>query len=102
VLAWARDWIILDIEMSRHPVLFLSPGAGFLEMPFLPFLRREHSLRSPLKVVIIPTFRGIVVQVRIFVLKRAKKAFSARKLPLGMAFLPFSAIHFPVDQHSSI
>jgi hypothetical protein len=75
--------------MSRHPVLFLSPGAGFLEMPFLPFLRREQSLRSPLKVAIVPTFKGIVVQVRIFELKRAKKAFSAIKLLLGTAFLPF-------------
>jgi hypothetical protein len=42
-------------------------------------------------VAIIPTFRGIVVQVRIFGLKRAKKAFSAEICPLEMAFLPFSA-----------
>jgi hypothetical protein len=39
--------------------------------------RREQSVRSPLKPLKNPTFRGIVVQVRIFVLKRAKKAFSA-------------------------
>ena len=37
----------------------------------------DLSVRNPLKVAIIPTFRGIVVQVRIFGLKRAKKAFSA-------------------------
>jgi hypothetical protein len=41
-------------------------------------------------VATIPTFRGIVVQVRIFRLKRAKMPFSARKLLLEMAFLPFS------------
>jgi hypothetical protein len=61
-------------------------------MLFFPFLRREQSLRSPLKVAIVPTFKGIVVQVRIFELKRAKKAFSAIKLLLGTAFLLFSGI----------
>jgi hypothetical protein len=85
VLAWARDWVILDIEMYRHPVLFLSPEAGFLKMPFLPFLQREQSLRSTLKVAIICPFRGIVVQVRIFVLE--------------MPFLPFSAEIFSLKRH---
>jgi hypothetical protein len=40
-------------------------------------------------VAIIPTFRGIVVQVLIFSLKRAKMPFSSMKLLLEMAFLPF-------------
>jgi hypothetical protein len=52
-------------------------------------LTSDQSVRSPLKVAIIPTFRGIVVQVRIFRLKRVKMPFSARKLLLEMAFLPF-------------
>jgi hypothetical protein len=52
----------------------------------------DQSLRSPLKVAIIPTFRGIVAQVRIFRLKMAKKAFSAEIFLLEMAFLPFLAI----------
>jgi len=52
----------------------------------------DMSLRSPLKPGINPTFRGIVVQVRIFRLKRAKMPFSARKLLLETAFLPFSSI----------
>jgi len=39
----------------------------------------DRPLRSPLKVAIILIFRGIFVQVWIFVLKRAKKAFSAGK-----------------------
>jgi hypothetical protein len=43
-------------------------------------------------VAIIPTFRGIVVQVRISRLEMAKMPFSASKLPLEMAFLPFSEI----------
>jgi hypothetical protein len=60
-------------------------------MPFLPFLQREQSLRSPLKVAIIPPFRGIVVQIRIFGLKRAKRAFSAEIYLLEMPFLPFSS-----------
>jgi hypothetical protein len=59
-------------------------------MPFFPFLQREQSLRSPLKVAIMPTFRVIVVQVLILWLKRAKKAFPTRKLLLEMPFLPFS------------
>jgi hypothetical protein len=42
-------------------------------------------------VAIIPTFRGIVVQVRILRLKRAKMPFPAKKSLLEMAFLPFSA-----------
>jgi hypothetical protein len=54
----------------------------------------DKSVRRPLKVAIIPTFRGIVVQVRIYGLKRAKRAFSAGNPLLEMAFLPFSAI-FP-------
>ncbi len=37
----------------------------------------DESLRSPLKVAIIPTFKGIVVQVRIFRLKRAFLPFLA-------------------------
>jgi hypothetical protein len=49
----------------------------------------DRSVRSPLKVAIIPIFRGIVCQVRIFRLKRAKMPFSATKLLLEMAFLPF-------------
>jgi hypothetical protein len=69
-------------------------------MPFLPFLRREQSLRSLLKVAIIPTFRGIVCQIRIFGLEMAKKAFSARKLLLEMTFLPFSEIPSPSDRLS--
>jgi hypothetical protein len=40
----------------------------------------DRSLRSPLKVAIIPTFRGIVVQLRILGLERVKKAFSAKSL----------------------
>jgi hypothetical protein len=56
------------------------------------FRNSDQSQRSPLKVAIIPTFRGIVVQVRIFGLKRAKIPFSAEISLLGMAFLPFSAI----------
>jgi hypothetical protein len=40
-------------------------------------LGMNQSLRSPLKPGINPTFRGIVLQVLIFRLKRAKKAFSA-------------------------
>jgi hypothetical protein len=55
-------------------------------------VNRDQSLRSPLKVAIIPTFSGIVVQVWILVLKRAKKAFSAEISLLEMSFLPFSAI----------
>jgi hypothetical protein len=43
-------------------------------------------------VAIIPTFRGIVVQVRILRLEMPFLPFSARKLLLGMAFLPFSSI----------
>jgi hypothetical protein len=46
-------------------------------MPFLPFPGREQSVRSPLKPGKNPTFRGIVVEVRIFGLKRAKMPFSA-------------------------
>jgi hypothetical protein len=51
----------------------------------------EQSLRSLLKVAIIPTFRSIVVHLRFFRLKRAKKAFLAGIYLLEMAFLPFSA-----------
>jgi hypothetical protein len=68
---------LVYIGQYRHPVLFLSLGAGFLEMHFLPFLRREQSLRSPLKPSINPTFKAIVVQVRILGLKMAKMPFSA-------------------------
>jgi hypothetical protein len=49
----------------------------------------DQSLRSPLKPGINPTFRGIVVQVRIFVLKRAKKAFSAEIFSLKGLFCHF-------------
>jgi hypothetical protein len=52
----------------------------------------DHSLRSPLKVVIIPTSRGIVVQVRIFALETPYLPFPAAIFLLEMAFLPFSAI----------
>jgi hypothetical protein len=52
----------------------------------------DVSVRSPLKVVIIPTFRGIVVQVRIFRLKRAKKAFSAEIFPWKWHFCHFQSI----------
>jgi hypothetical protein len=62
MLAWARH---LAIGQYRSSVLFL------------PFLRREQSLRSPLKVAIITTFRGIDVQVRILRLKRQKMPFLA-------------------------
>jgi hypothetical protein len=55
-------------------------------------VNREQSIRSLLKVAIIPTFRGIVVQVRILRLKRAKKAFSAEIYLPGIAFLPLSAL----------
>jgi hypothetical protein len=41
------------------------------------FAGTDPSLRSLLKVAIIPTFKGTVVQVRIFKLKRAKMPFSA-------------------------
>jgi hypothetical protein len=82
VLAWARH---RAIGQYRRPMLFLSPGAGFLKMFFLPFPGREQSVRSPLKVPIIPTFRGIVSQVRIFVLE--------------MPFLPFSAEIFSWQRH---
>jgi hypothetical protein len=51
-------------------------------------------------VAIIPTFRGIVCQIRIFGLEMAKKAFSARKLLLEMTFLPFSEIPSPSDRLS--
>jgi hypothetical protein len=47
--------------------------------------QKDESLRSPLKVSIIPTFRGIVVQVRIF--------------RLEMPFLPFSAEIFSLKRH---
>jgi hypothetical protein len=82
------------IGQYRHPVLFLSPGASFLEMLFLPFIQREQSLRSPLKVAIIPTFRGIVVQVRILRLKRAKKAFPAEISPWDAIFAIFSYFQY--------
>jgi hypothetical protein len=49
----------------------------------------EQSLRSPLKVATIPTFRGIVAQVRLLVLKRAKKAFPAEIFPLKWYFCLF-------------
>jgi hypothetical protein len=42
-------------------------------------------------VAIVPTFRGIVIHVRIFALNRAKKALSAEIYLLGMAFFPFLA-----------
>jgi hypothetical protein len=45
---------------------------------------------GPLKVATIPTFRGIVVQVRIFRLKMAKKAFSAKTSFLETVFLPLA------------
>jgi hypothetical protein len=45
------------------------------------FAGTDPSLRSLLKVAIICLFRGIVVQVRIFGLKRAKKASSAEIFP---------------------
>jgi hypothetical protein len=50
----------------------------------------DRSVTSPLKPGINPTFRGIVVQVLIFGLKRVKKAFSARKLLLEIDFHKFS------------
>jgi len=53
------------------------------------FREREQSVRSPLKPGINPTIRGIVVQVRIFGLKRAKMPFSARK--------PFKNRHFKAN-----
>jgi uncharacterized protein (DUF2132 family) len=41
----------------------------------------DQSVTSPLKPRINPTFRDIVVQVWIFSLERAKKAFSAEIFP---------------------
>jgi hypothetical protein len=66
-------------------------------MPFFSFTERDQSLRSPLKVAIIPTFRGIVIQVRIFELKMAKKAFSAEIYLLGMPFLK-NRVHSDIER----
>ena len=52
----------------------------------------DKSLRSPLKVAIIPYFRGIVVQVRIFGLEMPLLPFSYEICLLERAFLLFSAI----------
>jgi hypothetical protein len=59
-------------------------------MPFLPFPGREQEVSGPLKVATICHFRGIDVQVLIFGLEMAKRAFPAEICPLEMAFLPFS------------
>jgi hypothetical protein len=76
--------------------LYFNPAISFKRINSSPRNRFptcvDTSLRSLLKVAIIRTFRGIVCQVRIFKLKRAKMPFSAIKLPLEMTFLPFSAI----------
>jgi hypothetical protein len=53
---------------------------------------REQSVRSPLKVAIICLFRGIDVQVRIFRLNRAKKAFSAENFSCKCYFCYFHGL----------
>jgi hypothetical protein len=57
----------------------------------LPVPGVDKSVRSPLKPGINPTFRGIVVQVRIFGLKRAKMPFSAEIFPWNAIY---AIIHF--------
>jgi len=63
--------------------------------PFIPgciarWRNIDQSVRSPLKPGINPTFKGIVVQVRIFELKRAKMPFSAEIFPGNYIFTIFS------------
>jgi hypothetical protein len=74
------------------PLPGLTPGVRFLYRIKRAFTGREQSLVSLLKPAIICPFRGIVTQVRIFDLKRAKMPFSARKFLLEIAFLSFSAL----------
>jgi hypothetical protein len=56
----------------------------------------DRSVRSPLKVAIIPTFRGIVAQVWIFKLKMAKMPFSAEISPWKLPFFHFRKIGITV------
>jgi hypothetical protein len=79
-----------SLQRNRAAAFFswrISPGS----VDEKPSETLDKSLRSPLKVAIIPTFRSIVVQVRIFGLEMAKRAFPAEIFLLEMAFLPFSA-----------
>jgi hypothetical protein len=68
---------------GTEPVVHKNEKNGTDEK-FIP-IPRDQSLRSPLKVAIIPTFRGIVAQVRIF--------------GLEMPFLPFSTEIFSWNWH---
>jgi hypothetical protein len=49
----------------------------------------DQSLRSPLEVAVIPIFRGIVFQVRIFILEMAKMPFSAEIISWKLHFCHF-------------
>jgi hypothetical protein len=56
----------------------------------------DQSLRSPLKVAIIPTFRGIVVQVRIFGLEKIME-----KIMEG-GIMGSGALFLVISRHSSL
>jgi hypothetical protein len=84
--------------VQEESFLFVSPR--YLQFNFAPLTQIDTlkiytrvngvwSLRSLLKVATIPTFRGIVAQVRLLVLKRAKKAFPAEIFPWKWHFCHF-------------
>jgi hypothetical protein len=54
----------------------------------------DMSVRSPLKPGINPTFRGIVVQVRILLLKMPFLPFSAETIPWKCHFFIFFPVPF--------
>jgi hypothetical protein len=67
--------VIFNVFLQQPVKMVLIKNYYMIEQ--FPSTTTDQSVRSPLKPEINPTFRGIVVQVRIFVLKRAKMPFSA-------------------------
>jgi hypothetical protein len=85
----------LKISDNDFPFIVFFQVGEKIDFPIIygkTIKTREVSVRSPLKVAIICLFRGIDVQVRIFRLNRAKKAFSAENFSCKCYFCYFHGL----------